>query len=371
MANFSFLTKYLDGSRVDVEEININSYGDVSIHLDSGKIVKSKEKFYSSDFALDVVKRILHKSGMIIDMSKPLVRGFLNKNVRITAIAPPLIDKDVGIVASIRIVNPKKLKREDFLKGQMANEEILDFLCILLRFGVSSCLVGSTGCGKTTLMSYILETIPNNKRIVTIEEGVREFNLVKKDENGEIVNNVVHLVTKHSDKESENVTSEDLVNLSLTLNPDILVVAEMKNQEAWAAQEAARTGHAVITTAHAKSAKATYSRLSTLCLQKYDIDFGIAEKLVREAFPIVVFLKKDENNKRHVNSIVECVEKDGKFFYNQLYRYVTDETDNINNVYTGHFEKVNDMSKGLQNELLENGASPIIIKNFLSNKGGV
>ena len=73
-----------------------------------------------------------------------------------------------------------------------ATAEMLDFLAAVLRFGLSICVTGSTGSGKTTLMSWILSTIPNEKRIFTIENGCREFDLVKEDAEGNVLNNVVH-----------------------------------------------------------------------------------------------------------------------------------------------------------------------------------
>lgn len=81
------------------------------------------------------------------------------------------------------------------------------------------------------------------------------------------------------------------MEFALTCNPDIVCVGEMKSAEAFAAQEAARTGHAVITTTHANSCKATYYRMVTLCTQKYDMGDKTLYNLVTEAFPIVLFVK--------------------------------------------------------------------------------
>ena len=172
------------------------------------------------------------------------------------------------MAASIRIVNPKKLSRDDFISYGTATAEMLDFLTEVLRFGLSICVTGSTGSGKTTLMSWILSTIPNEKRIFTIENGCREFDLVKEDAEGNVINNVVHTVTRFSDDPKQNYDQERLLEFALTCNPDIVCVGEMKSAEAFAAQEAARTGHAVITTTHANSCKATYYRMVTLCTQK-------------------------------------------------------------------------------------------------------
>ena len=165
---------------------------------------------------------------MILDNSQPGVVGHLSNKIRITVLGNPLTDKEKGVAASIRIVNPKKLSRDDFIGYGTATAEMLDFLAEVLRFGLSICVTGSTGSGKTTLMSWILSTIPNEKRIFTIENGCREFDLVKEDAEGNVINNVVHTVTRFSDDPKQNYDQERLLEFALTCNPDIVCVGEMK-----------------------------------------------------------------------------------------------------------------------------------------------
>lgn len=220
MAEFSFLTPYLFAN--DVEEININSWKDVKITYADGRVVPTKDRFQTPQHAVDVIRRLLHKSGMILDNSQPGVVGHLSNKIRITVLGNPLTDKEKGVAASIRIVNPKKLSRDDFIGYGTATAEMLDFLAEVLRFGLSICVTGSTGSGKTTLMSWILSTIPNEKRIFTIENGCREFDLVKEDTEGNVINNVVHTVTRFSDDPKQNYDQERLLEFALTCNPDIV-----------------------------------------------------------------------------------------------------------------------------------------------------
>lgn len=281
MAEFSFLTQYLFAT--NIEEINVNSWKDVKITYSDGRILPSREKFNSPVHAVDVVRRLLHQSGMILDQSQPAVVGHLSNKIRVTVLGNPLTDQDKGVAASIRIVNPQKLEREDFIKGGTATAEMLDFLSACLRYGLSMCVTGSTGSGKTTLMSWLLSTVPDDKRVFTIENGCREFDLVKEDERGNVSNNVVHTVTRYSEDKTQNIDQEKLLEYALTCNPDVVCVGEMKSAEAFAAQEAARTGHAVITTTHANSCTATYYRMVTLCTQKYDINDRTLYNLITAA----------------------------------------------------------------------------------------
>lgn len=365
MAEFSFLTQYLFAT--NIEEININSWKDVKITYSDGRVLPSSEKFNSPEHAVDVVRRLLHKSGMILDNSQPGVVGHLSNKIRITVLGNPITDADKGVAASIRIVNPQKLTRNDFIKNNTATAQMLDFLSACLRYGLSMCVTGSTGSGKTTLMSWLLSTVPDEKRIFTIENGCREFDLVKEDEKGNVINNVVHTVTRYSEDPKQNIDQEKLLEYALTCNPDVICVGEMKSAEAFAAQEAARTGHAVITTTHANSCTATYHRMVTLCTQKYDINDKTLYNLVTEAFPLIMFVKKLEDNSRKVMEITECeICEDGTRKIHTLFRYhITENTVVDGKVQIkGEYQKVGNISRSLQKRLLENGMSVSLLEKI-------
>ncbi|MDY4097149.1 MAG: ATPase, T2SS/T4P/T4SS family [Lachnospiraceae bacterium] len=225
MTGFSFLTRYL--YREDVEEININQWRDVKITYSTGEILPTKEKFNSAGHAVDVIRRLLHKSGMIFDSAQTIVVGHLNNKIRITVMGDGVIDREKGLAVSIRIVNPKKLTKEQFVKFGTATAEMLDLLSMCFIYGVSMCITGATSSGKTTLMSWILGEVPYHKRIVTIEQGCREFDLTATDEEGNVANNVVHLVTRFSDDPKQNIDMVKLLETTLTINPDCIAVAEM------------------------------------------------------------------------------------------------------------------------------------------------
>jgi pilus assembly protein CpaF len=369
MAEFSFLTGYLE--RDDIEEININSFNDIKVTYSNGEIKPTDEHFHSPTHAIDVIRRLLHQSGMILDSSQPIVVGHLSDKIRITAIAKGIVDKDVGVSVSIRIINPRKLSKEDFIKNDTASAEMLDFMTFGHRYGESICFTGATSSGKTTLMSYVLSTLPNNKRLFTIENGTREFNLIKKNAKGEVMNNVIHTVTRQSDDPKQSITMAKLLETALTVNPDYICVAEMKSDEAFYAQESARSGHGVSTTIHANSCVATYYRMVTLCKQKYDMDEKTLYNLVTEAFPIIAFCKKLEDNTRHIMEITEClIKEDGSREIHTLYKYnVVDyiEVDGKSKII-GQYERVNRPSVVMEKRLLENGISKAELSHLL---GGV
>jgi len=111
MAEFSFLTKYIFGT--GIEEIDVNAWNDIEVQYGGGSTVKLEERFESPEHAVNVIRRMLHVSGMVLDNASPAILGHLSKNIRIAVLKTPLVDEDVGVCASIRIVNPQSLKKED------------------------------------------------------------------------------------------------------------------------------------------------------------------------------------------------------------------------------------------------------------------
>jgi len=355
MAGYSILTKYVTAD--GVEEVNVNSWKDVQVQYADGREVKVPERFESPEHAVNVLRRMLHASGNVLDSASPVVLGHLGKNVRIAVMKAPVVDEEVGVAASIRIVNPQNLTKEDFLRSGTATEGMLDFLTALIRHGVSVCVAGATSSGKTTLTGWLLTTIPNEKRVFTIENGSRELALVR-EKDGRVLNNVVHTLTRPSENPSMNVSQEDLLDVALRFDPEIICVGEMRSSEAYAAQEAARTGHTVISTVHSNSCEATYGRIVTLCKRASDMGDETLMKMVTEAFPVIVFTKKLDDKKRKVMEILECeVTPEGKRNFRSLYRYEIKEV--VRNdegcKITGAFVKGEAPSEGLCKRLLTNG----------------
>lgn len=344
MAEYGFLTKYIYGD--GIEEININSWRDIEVQYSDGRNEKLEQHFESPDHAVNVIRRMLHASGMVLDNASPLVTGHLTRNTRIAAMKSPIVDEDVGVAASIRIVNRRNLTRDDLLRSGTATEEMLDWLTVFLRYGISICVAGATSSGKTTVAGWLLTTIPDNKRIFTIENGSRELELVK-EQDGKIVNSVVHTITRNSENERQRVDQIDLVDICLRFNPDILVVGEMRGAEANAAQEAARVGVAVLTTIHSNSCEATYRRMVSLCKRAVDMSDETLMSYVTEAYPIVVFCKQLEDKSRRMMEIMECeILPDGTRRYNSLFRYLITE---------GVHTQVSEISSSLRKRLIENG----------------
>ena len=366
MAEFGFLTKYIYGD--GIEEIDVNAWDDVEVQFSGGVTKKLDEHFDSPEHAINVVRRMLHVSGMVLDDASPCVLGHLSKNIRIAVLKSPIVDEDVGVAASIRIVNPQNMKKEDFIQGGTATGEMLDFLSECIRYGISVCVAGATSSGKTTLLGWLLTTIPDSKRIYSIENGSRELALVRRKD-GKVVNSVIHTLTRDSENERQRVDQITLLDMALRFNPDSIVVGEMRGPEANAAQEAARTGVAVVTTIHSMSCDATYRRMVSLCKRAVDMNDETLMGFVTEAYPIVAFCKQLENKERRLMEIMECeIEPDGTRVFRPLFQYQITENrvEDGKFIITGSHKKINAISDSLARRFTENGMPQEMLKKLLA-----
>lgn len=377
MAGGSFLTKYIYNTP-NVEEVNINRWDDVTVTYSGKKPEKIKEQFSSPQQAIDIVKRLIQPQKLTLDNTTPSCLSYLSDGVRICANIAPVVSKDAAVSASIRIVRTEDVKMDTLLEFGSATQEMLEFLKLCVKDYVSVCISGSVGAGKTTTLAAMLSCAKDDDRVITIEEGSREFSLLRRDENGHIINNVLSKLTRYSDNPDLVIDQEDLLEHCLRENPDIMGIGEMRSAEAYTVAEAARTGTATYTTTHAKNAFNTYDRLTELSYKKYAMNQDYLMKQMIEAFPIIVFQKKFPDGSRRIVEIIE-----GEYFDRQkkevvgrtLYKYVVEN--NIENEkgevvkVVGRFEKVDDISDSLYDTFISNGATTKTMNRFLKNKKGV
>ena len=367
MAEYSVLTPYLGSN--ELEEININAWNDIALTYLDGSILKTKEHFHSPQHSVDIVKRLLHHSGMIIDNATPMSQGHLPNNTRITALKEPIVDEELGIAVSIRLLHPQRINRNELIRTNFATEEMLDFLAMCIRYGVSTVIAGATSSGKTTLLNSLLGSIPNNKRIFTIESGSRELSLVR-EENGKTINNVVHNISRPSDNPAYDISQEQLVIASLRFNPDIIAVGEMRDVEGYSAVESSLTGHTVVSTVHSFAGGAAHMRIALLCQKRFPIEFNTSIMQAGQAFPLVVYTHKLENNARKIMDISECeILPNGERMYHILYRYNITENTLMGDEFKieGHFEKPEIMSENLKRKLIQYGVPQSELSRFLKN----
>ena len=373
MAEYSILTPFLTTLKEEVEEINVNSWDDIAVIDRFGKTKKLKKTFGSPERAMDVAKRLLSTSGVTLDKSVPIAQSQIGSDIRVACLLAPIVDEDVGVAMSIRILHPQTLDKQSMIKSDFCTDEEMRFLQMCLNHGVSMLIAGATGSGKTTLMNILLESIPNDERIYTIESGARELSLVRRDARSKrIKNNVIHTKEKPSNAENSNITQEKLVVYSLRFDPKVICVGEIRDSEAYNAVESILTGHTGIATVHSGPGKQSHIRTGLLCMKKQKIDYGIAVMQAAQAFPIVVFVNKLQDNSRKIMDISECYYDDeGKPHYRRLYGYNVDsnEMDEEGNITTiGEHVKVSTMSRSLREKLIQYGVDRTTLNSFCESE---
>ena len=365
MAGLGLIDIYL--ADPEVEEINVNGYrpGEVWVVTPEGKR-QAADGFVSVDEGINMTIKAARLGGVTYDGVKPFGDSFLAKGIRMSGAIPPVADKEIGGIASIRKQKPSQVTRENIIRWGTATAEELDLLITCVANGISVAIAGATGSGKTADMSLILENLPDEERIVTIED-TRELNLIRMDDSGRVINDRVHLLTKEA---PYPVSMQDLLRLALRLHPQTLVPAEMRGVEAWTVQEAGRTGHTIVSTLHANGAIEAYDRILTMCLLA---GTGLSEERILKniigAFPLVVFKRQLRDGSRKYMELFEATGvKEGEVVGTTIFKFiVTGKEMNAKGKITkieGHHALVGKLSNKLCQRLFDEGVELHFIRCY-------
>lgn len=375
MARLSFISREGLFQREGFEEININGWDDVEIVV-KGERKKTDYRFIGSQQAEDIMLRIFRRTRTKFDEVAPHATADVGNGIRITAQKPPLIDADRGICASIRKVDTQTIGRVAILEGDTLTAPMLELLELCLRYGVSMCISGETGAGKTTLAGSLLSDAADTLRIYTIEEGAREWDFIKRDKStGKILNSVVHTRTR-LDPENPllNIDQEQLCKLALRYDPDIVAPSEIRGREAFEVMSIANTGHTVCTTIHSNGTVDTPGRVVELAKKAFDMSDSTLFTMCARAFPILVHMKKGADHRRRVTEIREVLGyENGAIQSRLLYDFLIEDNllqaDGSKRV-VGRFRHITPISSALAQKLLEKGAEKRELLPYLKEGDG-
>ena len=214
-----------------VADIMINGPKNVFIEKD-GQIMRSKVTFRDNDHLLQILDRIVSKVGRRVDETSPMVDARLPDGSRLNAIIPPLaID---GVSLTIRRFGSNPLTLEDLLRFGSFTPEMVMLLEGIIKARLNAVISGGTGSGKTTLLNTLLSFVPNNQRVITIEDAA-ELQLQQE--------HVLRLETRPPNIEGKGqVTATDLVKNALRMRPDRIIIGECRGAEAFDMLQAMNTG---------------------------------------------------------------------------------------------------------------------------------
>jgi len=311
LLGFGPLQPLLDDT--SISEVMVNGAKNVYIERD-GKLIRTNVTFDDDEQVLRVIDRIILPLGRRIDPDSPTVDARLPDGSRVNAVIPPCaID---GPSLTIRKFQMGKLSIDQLIDLGSITRGMADFIraCVISRLNIL--ISGGTGSGKTTLLNVLSGFIPEEERIVTIEDAA-ELRLQQ--------DHVVRLETKAADLEGKNsVSVRDLVRNSLRMRPDRIIVGEVRGGESLDMLQAMNTGHdGSMTTLHANSPRDSISRLETMCLMAgMELPLKVIREQIASAIDLVIQQSRMKGGTRKVTSITEISGMEGDIVVmTEIFRY--------------------------------------------------
>lgn len=297
-----------------ITEIMINGPNHI-FYEKAGRIYQWEKQFDEESKLYDIAQQIAAKSNRIVNESVPILDTRLKNGSRVNIVLPPVaLD---GPVITIRKFYQSPITIPKLIQYGSITEEAAEFLkkAVIARYNIF--ISGGTGSGKTTFLNALSNYIPQDERVITIEDSA-ELQI-------QSVKNLVRLETRNANVEGENaITIRDLIKSSLRMRPDRIVVGEVRGAEAVDMVTAMLTGHdGSLSTGHSNSPKDMLTRLETMIMMGMDIPLSAIKNQISSAIDIIVHLGRLRDKSRRVLYIDEVVGmKDGEIELNPLYEFV-------------------------------------------------
>lgn len=322
-----------------ITEIMVNGPKKVFIER-MGKLQLSGVQFHDDAHVMNIIERILSPIGRHIDESTPLVDARLKDGSRVNIIIPPLAL--CGPCITIRKFAQKALSVENLISFGTLDRKMADFIKACIQARINILVSGGTGSGKTTTLNVLSSFIPENERIVTIEDAA-ELKLQQ--------THVVTLESRPANIEgSGQITIRDLVKNALRMRPDRIIVGEVRSGEALDMLQAMNTGHdGSLTTAHANTPRDALSRLETMVLMAgFEMPVRAIREQISSAIELILQQSRLKDGSRKITYITEVQHMEGDVITTQdLFRFEQTGMD-ADGKLTGHF-----VSTGMQPGFME------------------
>lgn len=325
-----------------VTEIMVNGYDCIFIEK-NGRIFQSDKKFSSKERYEDIVQQIVSQANRIVNRTSPIVDARLPDGSRVNVILEPVaID---GTTMTIRKFADREWNMEKLIEIGSIDRQIAEYFKFLVLARYNIIVSGGTGSGKTTILNLLSDFIPDEERIITIEDSA-ELNLRN-------LPNLVRLETRNANVEGENqIEIQDLIRASLRVRPDRIIVGEVRGAEAFPMIQAAmNTGHdGSLSTCHANSCMDAISRLETMILMGCEIPLRAIRGQIRSAVDILIHLGRLRDKSRKVLEISEVVKGTGEeILLNPL--FVFDETGETDGTIIGCWKICNHLQNRIKLKL--------------------
>ena len=305
----------------EITEIMVNRFDSIYIEQE-GKIFQSRLRFSSEEHLRRTIERIVAHVGRRIDESSPLVDARLPDGSRVNAVVPPIaLD---GAILTIRKFSAEPFTIADLISLGTLPEEAATFLKTCVEAKLNILISGGTGSGKTTTLNVLSSFIPDNERVITVEDAA-ELQLAQP--------HVVRMESRPVNIEGKGlVTIRDLVRNSLRMRPDRIVVGEVRDGAALDMLQAMNTGHeGSLTTIHANSSKDALVRIENLVLMAgVEFPIRVIREQISEAIDIIIHQARLRDGSRRVTEISEVTGIDVDSIQLQdIYKFSTDSEDEL------------------------------------------
>jgi pilus assembly protein CpaF len=300
-----------------VTEIMVNGPHDVWVER-RGRLYETMVRFADDAHLRRIITKIASQVGRRIDEASPMLDARLPDGSRINAVLPPLSLS--GPILTIRKFGRERYDFEDMIRLGTLTRDAVDLLTACLMAELNILVSGGTGSGKTTLLNAMSSEIPNDQRIITIEDAA-ELRLNQR--------HVLRLESRPSNIEGEGeIAIRDLVRNALRMRPDRIIVGEVRGAEALDMLQAMNTGHdGSLSTIHANAPRDALSRVETMVLMAgYDLPVRAIRQQVASALELIVHLERMSDGTRRVTAISEVLRMEGDVITTQdIFRFELDE----------------------------------------------
>jgi len=346
---------YLDDS--GVTEVMINRADDIYIEKD-GKVVKTDARFADQEAYEAAINNILQFTGRSLSDDQPLVDSRLPDGSRVHVAKAPCARN--GTSVAIRKFSPMVLDIDWLIELGTLTAQARDFLRLAVNAEQNMLVAGGTSSGKTSLLNALSSFIPNDQRIVVIEDSA-ELQLQK--------NHLISLEAQQPDRYGRGeVTIRELFKSSLRLRPDRIIIGEVRGGEALDMIQAMTSGHGgSMGTLHANSPADTLSRLETMAMMsEVDLPLFALRSQIASAVDLVVHMSRHIGGRRVVTQIseVDRVSESGQYTLRDLFVLKADESENpgqqVQLTWTGERSALGDRLSGQHLELVSDLIKPIL-----------
>ncbi len=297
-----------------ITEIMINSYDEIFIER-NGQVMKSPQKFENERRLENVIQKIVGFVNRVVNESSPIVDARLKDGSRVNVVLPPIALN--GPTMTIRKFPEKPMDMQELVRLGALTEDVAIFLQKLVVAKYNMFIGGGTGSGKTTFLNALSNFIPQDERIITIEDSA-ELQILN-------VPNIVRLETRNANTEGRGeITIRQLIRSSLRMRPNRVIVGEVRGAEALDMLQAMNTGHdGSLSTGHANSTSDMLSRLESMVISGAEMPISVVRKQIASAIDVMIHLMRLRDRTRKVVEISEIIGVDdrGEVMLNSLFRF--------------------------------------------------